>query len=154
MPHMSGISIHQIKQPETPERLCIQADVQFQPRFYFPIIISLSERFSPLPCSQFRLHCTRGSGRHGAARQTVSFYPEVKERGETKGRLEYNNTSGFREWAHTCVDVWHDAVKPESSFSLLQFNLGRWGGITLSSLTQLRGQDSRTHSSLQQKAMW
>lgn len=31
MPHMSGISIHQIKQPKTPERLCIQADVQFQP---------------------------------------------------------------------------------------------------------------------------
>lgn len=42
MPHMSGISIHQIKRPRTPEPLCIQADVQFQTRFLFPIIISLS----------------------------------------------------------------------------------------------------------------
>lgn len=41
---MSGISIHQIKQPEPPQWLCIQADVQFQPYFtpnYHIIIIAL-----------------------------------------------------------------------------------------------------------------
>lgn len=41
---MSQISIHQIKQPETPEWLCIQAHVQFQPYFipnYHIIIIAL-----------------------------------------------------------------------------------------------------------------
>ena len=44
MPHMSRISIYQIKQPETPQWLCIQADVQFQPYFipnYHIIIIAL-----------------------------------------------------------------------------------------------------------------
>lgn len=44
MLHMPWISIHQIKQPGTPQRLCIQTHVQFQPYFtpnYHIIIIAL-----------------------------------------------------------------------------------------------------------------
>lgn len=131
-----------------------------------------------LLCSQFSLHCTQGSGRHGVARQTVctSIYLPIyldfgfswvlhwgrkrKRNRKTKRKqksLRKRKTKWYREETETESDVCsvcfycHDAVNSESSVSLLQFDLG---GFTISSLIQLRGQKyGQMHSSLQVQHM-
>lgn len=120
---MSQISIYQIKQPGTPQWLCIQAHVQFQPYFtsnYHIIIMAL------LLCSQFSLHHTQGSGRHGVARHTVCpsihlcicsmyfiyliYHLEHSQRNnkedKRKWRCQINRRQELLMWDRDCWCLW------------------------------------------------
>lgn len=118
---------------------------------YHIIIIAFSRR-----CRVVNLDYTAPGGVADTAQPDglcLSIQRLKKEERQREGLSITIQVDTESEHTHTCVDVRHDAVKPESSFSLLQFNLGGWEGITVSSLTQLRGQDGQTCSSLQQKPM-
>lgn len=112
---------------------------------YHIIIIAFSRR-----CRVVNLDYTAPGGVADTARPDglcLSIQGLKKEERQREGLSITIQVDTESEHTHMC------AVKPESSFSLLQINLGGWGGVTVSSLTQLRGQDGQTHSSLRQKPM-
>lgn len=94
---MSWISIHQIKQPETPKWLCIQADVQFQPNFipnYHIIIIALLLR-----CCVVNLVYTalRGVDMMLPDRLYLSIWKKKKDNDKEKAKEPEKEINQYRE---------------------------------------------------------